>query len=82
MVTGATGGVGSVSVDLLAAAGYEVESASTGNRKPPGISKALGAAEVIGRLPRIPDAKPRPFWQRPAGPVQWTASAAPRWPTC
>ncbi|WP_366895072.1 alcohol dehydrogenase catalytic domain-containing protein, partial [Mycobacterium sp.] len=50
VVTGATGGVGSVSVDLLAAAGYRVV-ASTGKAEAGDRLKALGAAEVIGRLP-------------------------------
>ena len=60
VVTGATGGVGSVSVDLLAAAGYEVV-ASTGKADAADRLKALGAADVIGRLPEDPDAKPRPL---------------------
>src|SRR5271163_204544 len=60
VVTGATGGVGSVSVDLLAAAGYQVV-ASTGKAEAAERLKALGAAEVIGRLPADPDAKPRPL---------------------
>jgi putative YhdH/YhfP family quinone oxidoreductase len=60
VVTGATGGVGSVSVDLLAAAGYEVV-ASTGKSDATALLRALGAAEVIGRLPEDPDAKPRPL---------------------
>lgn len=60
VVTGATGGVGSVSVDILAAAGYEVV-ASTGKSESADHLKALGAAEVIGRLPEDPDAKPRPL---------------------
>ncbi|MDV3126677.1 oxidoreductase [Mycobacterium sp. 21AC1] len=58
VVTGATGGVGSVSVDLLAAAGYQVV-ASTGKADQSEWLKTLGAAEVIGRLPADPDAKPR-----------------------
>jgi putative YhdH/YhfP family quinone oxidoreductase len=60
VVTGASGGVGSVSVDLLAAAGYQAV-ASTGKEKAAGLLKELGAAEVIGRLPADPDAKPRPL---------------------
>lgn len=60
VVTGATGGVGSVSIDLLAAAGYEVV-ASTGKSDAADRLKALGAADVIGRLPEDPDAKPRPL---------------------
>lgn len=65
VVTGATGGVGSVSVDLLAAAGYQVV-ASTGKAEAADRLKALGAAEVIGRLPADPDAKPRPL-----GKARW-----------
>ncbi|MGZ4516286.1 MAG: acrylyl-CoA reductase family protein [Mycobacterium sp.] len=60
VVTGASGGVGSISVDLLAAAGYRVV-ASTGKDTAAGLLKELGAAEVIGRLPQDPDAKPRPL---------------------
>ena len=60
VVTGASGGVGSVSVDLLTAAGYRVV-ASTGKEKAAELLKGLGAAEVIGRLPADPDAKPRPL---------------------
>ena len=60
VVTGASGGVGSVSVDLLAAAGYQVV-ASSGKDKAAALLKELGAAEVIGRLPADPDAKPRPL---------------------
>lgn len=58
VVTGATGGVGSVSVDLLAAAGYHV-TASTGKADAAQLLTELGAAEIIGRLPADPDAKPR-----------------------
>ena len=68
VVTGATGGVGSVSVDLLAAAGYEVV-ASTGKPEAAEHLKALGAAEVIGRLPEDPDAKPRPL-----GKTRWAGA--------
>lgn len=60
VVTGATGGVGSISVDLLAGAGYQVV-ASTGKPEATERLKSLGAAEVIGRLPADPDAKPRPL---------------------
>jgi acrylyl-CoA reductase (NADPH) len=60
VVTGATGGVGSISVDLLAGAGFHVV-ASTGKPEAAGRLKELGAAEVIGRLPADPDAKPRPL---------------------
>jgi acrylyl-CoA reductase (NADPH) len=50
LVTGATGGVGSVSVDLLAGLGYEVI-ASTGKTEAHDYLMRLGAYEVIGRLP-------------------------------
>ena len=68
VVTGATGGVGSVSVDLLAAAGYEVV-ASSGKQEAADRLKALGAADVIGRLPEDPDAKPRPL-----GKTRWAGA--------
>lgn len=68
VVTGATGGVGSVSVDLLAAAGFNVV-ASTGKADRADELRSLGAAEVIGRLPADPDAKPRPLAR-----AQWAAA--------
>jgi len=75
VVTGATGGVGSVSVDLLAAAGYEVV-ASTGKPEAAEHLKKLGASEVIGRLPADPDAKPRPLAKtRWAGAVDCVGGA-------
>jgi NADPH:quinone reductase-like Zn-dependent oxidoreductase len=52
VVTGASGGVGSVSVDLLSAAGYRVV-ASSGKDKAAELLKELGAVEVIGRLPDV-----------------------------
>lgn len=75
VVTGASGGVGSVSVDLLAAAGYQVV-ASSGKQSAAGMLKDLGAAEVIGRLPADPDAKPRPLAKaRWAGAVDCVGGA-------
>ncbi|WP_396935367.1 oxidoreductase [Mycolicibacterium sp.] len=75
VVTGATGGVGSVSIDLLAAAGFEVV-ASTGKADQADHLRALGAAEVIGRLPADPDAKPRPLAKtRWAGAVDCVGGA-------
>jgi putative YhdH/YhfP family quinone oxidoreductase len=75
VVTGASGGVGSVSVDLLAAAGYRVV-ASTGKDKAAALLKELGATEVIGRLPADPDAKPRPLAKaRWAGAVDCVGGA-------
>lgn len=60
VVTGASGGVGTVSVDLLAGAGYQVV-ASTGKPHAADRLTALGATEIIGRLPADPYAKPRPL---------------------
>ncbi|KZS58845.1 quinone oxidoreductase [Mycobacterium kansasii] len=60
VVTGASGGVGTVSVDLLADAGYRVV-ASTGKPQAAELLKMLGASEIIGRLPTDPKAKPRPL---------------------
>jgi putative YhdH/YhfP family quinone oxidoreductase len=75
VVTGASGGVGSVSVDLLASAGYQVV-ASTGKDKAAALLKELGATEVIGRLPADPDAKPRPLAKaRWAGAVDCVGGA-------
>ena len=68
VVTGASGGVGSVSVDLLAAAGYQVV-ASTGKPEAADLLTRLGAAEVIGRLPADPQAKPRPL-----GKARWAGA--------
>lgn len=60
VVTGATGGVGSVSVNLLAQQGFEVV-ASSGKPDAADYLRSLGAQEVIGRLPEDPDAKIRPL---------------------
>ncbi|WP_118914528.1 acryloyl-CoA reductase [Mycobacterium shigaense] len=68
VVTGASGGVGSVSVDLLAAAGYQVV-ASSGKESAAGMLKELGASQIIGRLPADPDAKPRPL-----GKARWAGA--------
>lgn len=48
LVTGATGGVGSIAIVLLAAAGYSV-TASTGRLAEESCLKSLGASEVIDR---------------------------------
>lgn len=75
VVTGASGGVGSISVDLLAAAGYQV-AASTGKPDAADRLKRLGVKEVIGRLPADPDAKPRPLAKaRWAGAVDCVGGA-------
>ncbi|MET4430287.1 MULTISPECIES: oxidoreductase [unclassified Mycolicibacterium] len=68
LVTGATGGVGSVAIDLLAATGYTVV-ASTGKPDATDHLKQLGASAVIGRLPEDPDATPRPL-----GRTKWAAA--------
>lgn len=68
VVTGATGGVGSASIDMLDAAGY-LAVASTGKEHAAEALKALGAGDVIGRLPEDPDAKPRPL-----GRSKWAAA--------
>ena len=47
LVTGATGGVGSIAVGILARRGYEVVASS--GKDEPGYLRALGAAEVISR---------------------------------
>lgn len=62
LVTGAGGGVGTISTILLSAAGYEVV-ASTGRAGELAASlQRLGASEVIGRLPGSND---------PLGPMRW-----------
>ena len=48
IVTGASGGVGSVAVDILAGLGFEVV-ASSGKERAHDYLRALGAAEVIDR---------------------------------
>ncbi|WP_028475875.1 acryloyl-CoA reductase [Nocardia sp. CNY236] len=60
LVTGATGGVGSVSVDILAGLGFEVI-ASTGKTDSNDLLHKLGAHDVIGRLPEDPGLQARPL---------------------
>ncbi|GIP21520.1 acryloyl-CoA reductase [Paenibacillus sp. J22TS3] len=48
LVTGATGGVGSMAVDILSKLGFEV-TASTGKAPQEALLRGLGAAEVISR---------------------------------
>lgn len=57
LVTGATGGVGSVSIAILAKLGYEVV-ASTGKKEAADELLRLGATRVIGREELVPE-KPR-----------------------
>ena len=59
LVTGATGGVGSVAVSLLASQGFEVV-ASTGKSDRHGYLKSLGASRVLDRA-ILAEANPRPL---------------------
>jgi acrylyl-CoA reductase (NADPH) len=68
LVTGASGGVGSTAVDILAGRGYEVV-ASSG--KDPAWLKALGASEVISREEAAGDPS------RPLGKSRWAAAVDP-----
>jgi acrylyl-CoA reductase (NADPH) len=65
LVTGASGGVGSMSVDLLAGQGYEVV-ASTGTGDAHDWLTKLGAADVIDRLDTSS--------QRPLDKQRWAAA--------
>jgi len=47
-VTGATGGVGSLAIDIFSRAGFEVHAVS-GKSEQAGYLKAIGASEVLGR---------------------------------
>ena len=47
-VTGATGGVGSLAIDIFSSAGYEVHAVS-GKADQAGYLKSIGASEVLGR---------------------------------
>lgn len=68
LVTGASGGVGVIAVDLLAGLGYDVV-ASSGKPSAAALLRTLGASEVIGRLPEDPEAKIRPL-----GRSSWAAA--------
>jgi len=70
LVTGATGGVGSLSVDLLGKLGYEVV-ASTGKPDIEPYLRDLGASAVIGRLP------PEGGKIRPLDKARWAAVVDP-----
>jgi putative YhdH/YhfP family quinone oxidoreductase len=65
LVTGASGGVGSMSVDLLAGQGYQVV-ASSGTAEAHDWLTELGAAEVIDRIPTDSE--------RPLEKQQWAAA--------
>lgn len=72
LVTGASGGVGSMAVDLLAGQGYEVV-ASTGTAAAHAWLRDLGASEIIGRLDTGSDKPLEP--QRWAGAVDCVGGA-------
>ncbi|HEX4024812.1 MAG TPA: oxidoreductase [Steroidobacteraceae bacterium] len=57
VVTGASGGVGSLAIDLLAGRGYEVV-ALTGKREAEGYLRALGAAQLLWRDELSPGTQP------------------------
>lgn len=57
-VTGATGGVGSFAIDLLAARGYEVVAVTGAAESAAGYLRQLGAARVLDRSSIAPDARP------------------------
>ncbi|HZP31058.1 MAG TPA: MDR family oxidoreductase [Acidimicrobiia bacterium] len=57
LVTGATGGVGSVAVAVLAGLGYEVV-AATGKASEEAYLRALGAADVVDRAELSGDVRP------------------------
>lgn len=57
LVTGATGGVGSIAVDILATRGYEV-AASTGKAAAADWLRSIGASEVVDRSATVPSGRP------------------------
>ncbi len=67
LVTGATGGVGSMAVSLLASRGYQVV-ASTGKSSERGYLLGLGADEVIGRAELAGES------DRTLGPERWAGA--------
>jgi putative YhdH/YhfP family quinone oxidoreductase len=66
LVTGATGGVGSVAVDLLASRGYDVV-ASTGKAEAHEYLRSLGAVDVVDRATLTEPGKP-------LQPMTWVAA--------
>ena len=61
LVTGATGGVGSLAVDIFSQQGYTV-AASTGKPEQHGMLRELGASEILSRDDvNLRDPKPRPL---------------------
>ncbi|WP_232698927.1 NADPH:quinone oxidoreductase family protein [Brevibacillus daliensis] len=71
LVTGATGGVGSIAVDILSTRGYEVI-ASTGKEHEHDYLRQLGASQIINRKDlQAPDKKPmrKQLWAGVVDPV-------------
>ncbi|WP_227394676.1 acrylyl-CoA reductase family protein [Jeotgalibacillus aurantiacus] len=79
LVTGATGGVGSMAVAMLAKRGYDV-SASTGKQSEHEFLKVLGAKEVLSRDEVYDGGKIRPLskgkWMAAVDPVGGDSLAA------
>jgi putative YhdH/YhfP family quinone oxidoreductase len=76
LVTGATGGVASVAIDMFSQRGYQVTAMSGKAAEEPYL-RQLGASTVIGRL--APEGQAKPL-EKPNGPAPWTRWAATRWP--
>ncbi len=62
LVTGATGGVGTITIAILSKIGYEV-TASTGKRDKEGFLKSIGANDVISRAD-VEDVPNKPLLER------------------
>ncbi|VTU46431.1 Putative quinone oxidoreductase YhfP (plasmid) [Variovorax sp. SRS16] len=79
LVDGATGGVASVAIDMLARRGYQVTAMSGKIAETPYL-ESLGASEVIGRM--APEDKPKPLEKaRWAGAVDSVGGATLAWLT-
>lgn len=70
LVTGASGGVGTTAVSMLAGLGYEVY-ASTGKRDEHGFLRDLGAAQILSREDVSGQS------ESPLGPERWAACVDP-----
>ncbi len=70
LVTGATGGVGSLAISMLAHKGYEVV-ASTGKEAEHGYLKMIGAQTIINRTELAPEEI------RPLGKQRWAGAVDP-----
>jgi putative YhdH/YhfP family quinone oxidoreductase len=70
LVTGASGGVGSTAVGILAERGYEVV-ASTGKEAEHDYLRALGASDIVGREETMAESK------RPLESQRWAAAVDP-----